>query len=66
MGFVPWDGMGQRLLATHGNPMGQRSFSWESHGTKLIVMGIPWDKAHSLENKRALNIANFLLEISVF
>ena len=68
MGF-PWDlshGMGWDGTATTGNPMGQRSFLWESHGTELIVMGIPWDKAHSLENKSAKKIANFYLKFLVF
>ena len=41
MGF-PWDGMGWDSddWQSHGNPMGQGSFLWESNGTKLIVMGI--------------------------
>ena len=53
MGF-PWDGMGWD------------SDDWQSHETKLIVIGIPWDKARSLENKSAKKIANFLLEILGF
>ena len=46
--------------------MEQKSFLWESHGTKLIVMGFPWDKAYSLENENTKKIANILLGISVF
>ena len=63
---IPMDEMGWDGTATTGNPMGQRSFLWESHGTELIVMGIPWDKSHALENKSAKKIANFLLEILGF